>query len=114
MNSLYQGIVEQAQDAIIFADRGGVIRLWNRGAEVIFGWGAAEAIGRDLNLIVPPKFRPAHDEGFRHAVHAGTTRFDGRVMTTRAQHKWGSRLYVDMSFGLLKDEAGQVTGAFAI
>jgi len=114
MTPIHQGIVEQASDAIIYADRDGVIRLWNRGAEIVFGYAAAEALGQSLSLIIPPKYRQAHDHGFRHAVEAGVTRYDGRVMTTRAQHKWGSRLYVDMSFGLLKDEAGHVTGVFAI
>lgn len=113
-SELYRAIVEQAQDAIIFADREGVIRLWNRGAEIIFGFGAAEAIGRDLDLIVPQRFRRAHNEGFRHAIETGQVRHEGRVLTTRSQHKYGCRLYVDLSFGLLKDEAGRVTGAFAI
>jgi PAS domain S-box-containing protein len=47
-------------------------------------------------------------------METGQVRHDGRVLTTRSQHKYGSRLYVDLSFGLLKDEAGRVTGAFAI
>lgn len=111
---LHRAIVEQAQDAIIFADREGVIRLWNRGAEIIFGWGQTEAVGHNLSLIIPEKFRPAHDEGFRRAVQTGQVRHDGRVLTTRAQHKYGSRLYVDLSFGLLKDDNGIVTGVFAI
>jgi PAS domain S-box-containing protein len=111
---LHRAIVEQAQDAIILADREGVIVLWNRGAEIIFGWGAQEAIGQNLSLIIPAKFRRAHDEGFHRAVQAGQMRHDGRVMTTRAQHKWGCRLYVELSFGLLKDDNGIVTGVFAI
>ena len=112
--SLHRAIVEQAQDAIIFADRDGVIHLWNRGAEIIFGFAAAEALGQNLDRIVPEKLRRAHDDGYRHAMETGQVRHDGRVLTTRSQHKYGSRLYVDLSFGLLKDEAGQVTGAFAI
>ncbi len=112
-HDLHRAILEQAHDAVVFADREGVIRLWNRGAEIIFGYGAAEAIGQNLSLIIPEKFRHAHDEGYRHAVHSGQMRHDGRVMTTRAQNKYGSRLYVDLSFGLLKDEAGAVIGVFA-
>jgi PAS domain S-box-containing protein len=111
---LHRAIIEQAQDAVILADREGVILLWNRGAEIIFGWGAQEAIGQNLSLIIPEKYRHAHDEGYRRAVQTGQVRHDGRVMTTRAQHKWGCRLYVDMSFGLLKDDNGIVTGVFAI
>ena len=112
--SLHRAIIEQAQDAVIFADREGVIRLWNRGAEIIFGFAAEEAVGRSLDLIVPEKLRRAHNEGFRRAIETGQVRHDGRVLTTRSQHKYGCRLYVDLSFGLLKDEAGHVTGAFAI
>jgi PAS domain S-box-containing protein len=111
---LHQAIVEQSRDAIIFADREGVIRLWNRGAEIIFGYGAHEALGQRLSLIVPEKFRRAHDEGFRQAMEKGQLKHDGSVLTTRSQHKYGSQLYVDLSFGLLKDESGHVTGAFAM
>jgi PAS domain S-box-containing protein len=111
---LCRAIVARAQDAVIVADREGIIRLWNRGAEIIFGFGADEALGRNLDLIVPEKLRRAHNEGYRLAIETGQVRHDGRVLTTRSQHKWGSRLYVDLSFSLLKDEAGQVIGAFAI
>ncbi|HSH91150.1 MAG TPA: PAS domain S-box protein [Ramlibacter sp.] len=114
MGGLCRAIVEQAQDAIVFADREGVIRLWNRGAEIIFGFSAAEAVGQGLEIIVPEKFRQAHHEGFRKAVASGVTRYDGRVLTTRATNKFGSRLYVDMSFTLLKDATGSVSGVFAI
>lgn len=111
---LHQSIVEQSQDAIIFADRDGVIRLWNRGAEIIFGYRAQEALGSSLSLIIPEKLRRAHDEGYRLAMERGLRRHEGRVLTTRSQHKYGCRLYVDLSFGLLKDESGHVIGAFAI
>jgi PAS domain S-box-containing protein len=107
-------IVDRAQDAVIMADRDGIIRLWNRGAEIIFGFGEKEAVGRSLDLIVPDKFRRAHNEGYRLAMETGQIRHDGRVLTTRSQHKWGSRLYVDLSFGLLKDDAGKVIGSFAV
>jgi PAS domain S-box-containing protein len=43
--NLFQAIVEQAPDAIIFADRNGLIRIWNHGAETIFGHSAAEVLG---------------------------------------------------------------------
>lgn len=111
---MHRAIIEQTQDAVILSDREGTILLWNRGAEIIFGWGAQEAIGQNLSLIIPERFRHAHDEGYRRAVQSGQLRLDGRVMTTRAQHKFGCRLYVDLSFGLLKDDNGIVTGVFAI
>jgi PAS domain S-box-containing protein len=111
---LHQAIIEESHDAVIFADRNGIIRLWNRGAEIIFGYAPHAAIGCSLSLIIPERFRRAHDEGYRNAMESGLLRHEGRVFVTRAQHKHGSALYVDLSFGLLKDEAGQATGAFAI
>jgi PAS domain S-box-containing protein len=107
-------IVDQMEDAVVLADRNGVIRLWNRGAEVLFGFSAEDAIGAGLDLIVPDKFLRGHEEGFKRAVACGRLRTEGRVLTTRAKNKYGSRLYVDFTFGLLKSPSGEVLGVFAI
>ncbi len=112
--SIHRAIIEQAHDAVIFIDPEGLIRLWNKGAEIIFGYGAPEVMGRDIDVIIPERFRHAHGEGFRRALAAGSTRNNGRIMTTRASHKFVSHLYVDMSFGMLKDASGATIGAFAI
>lgn len=111
---LFKAIVEQAPDAIIFSDRDGVIRVWNRGAEVIFGYTAAEVLGESLDVIVPERFRAAHWAGFRRAVEAGQTKYGNRVLTTRSTHKNGSKLYVDMSFGLVRNDGGTILGALAV
>lgn len=107
-------IVDQMLDAVILADCDGIIRLWNRGAEIIFGFSEEEAVGAPLELIVPEKLRQAHEAGFRRAVASGHLRTHGEVLTTRARHKYGSRLYVDFSFGLLKNAAGELVGVFAV
>ncbi len=60
---IYSGICEEASDAILFADREGVIRFWNHGAETIFGYSAAEAIGQTLDLIIPEKLQHRHNDG---------------------------------------------------
>jgi PAS domain S-box-containing protein len=107
-------IIEGMQDAVIMADTQGVIRLWNRGAEILFGYTASEAVGAPLELIIPEKLRRAHDGGFSLAVSSGHLRSEGKVLTTRANGKDGARLYVDFSFGLLKDGNAEVVGVFAI
>jgi PAS domain S-box-containing protein len=111
---LFKAIVEQAPDGIIYADRDGAIRVWNRGAEVIFGHSAAEAIGKSLDIIIPERLQRAHWDGFRAAVDSGQTKYSNRVLTTRSVHKDGSKLYVDLSFGLVKDDTGAVAGVLAI
>jgi PAS domain S-box-containing protein len=112
--NLLQAIVEQAPDAIIFADRKGAIRVWNRGAETVFGYAAAEVLGGSLDVIIPERLRRAHWEGFRKAVDTGQTKYTGRVLTTRSVHKDGSKLYVDLSFGLIRNGAGAIAGALAV
>jgi PAS domain S-box-containing protein len=66
--TLGTNLIAHAPDAIILADCDGVIRLWNRAAEAMFGYGAAEAIGQTLDLIVPEPYRVAHWAGFSRAV----------------------------------------------
>lgn len=107
-------IVEQMHDAVIFVDPDGVVRLWNRAAETLFGFSAAETVGGSLDLIIPERFRAAHAHGFRQAVMSGQLKSAGRVLTTRANEKSGRRLYVDFSFGLVKGPEGELLGVFAV
>ena len=96
---LFEAIVEQTPDAIIFADCDGMIRVWNLGAETVFGFSAAEVIGSSLDVIIPERFRCAHREGFHRGIERGHTQHGGQVRTTRSIHKLGHTLYADLSFG---------------
>lgn len=114
LQSVGQRIIDARADAVIFADRDGLIRLWNRGAELIFGYASSEVEGRSLDLIIPERLRQAHWDAFNRCLETGRTQHTDRVLTTRSIHKNGARLYVDLSFGLVKDDADSVVGAFAI
>ena len=111
---LYQQIVEGAQDAIIFADREGIIRLWNSGAEAIFGYSAAEALGQTLDLIVPEKMRERHWEGYRKVMDTGVTRYGSDVLAVPALNKNDSRMSVEFTIVLLQDDTGKPQGTAAI
>lgn len=107
-------IVEQIADAVVFADRDGVIRLWNRGAEAVFGFAAGEVLGKSLDIIVPERLRAAHWAGFRRAIDSGRARHANQVRITRSLHQDGRKLYVELSFGVVIDAAGSVAGAVAV
>ncbi|HET6489603.1 MAG TPA: PAS domain S-box protein [Syntrophales bacterium] len=111
---VYRWIIEQATDAVIFADREGYIRIWNKGAESVFGYTADEALGQSLDIIIPEELRRRHWESYSKAVAAGKTRLGSRVLVTRGLHKDGSRLYVDLSFAVIVSDAGLAEGALAI
>lgn len=110
---MHESVVEQLPDALIFADRDGVIRMWNARAQALFGYAAAEALGQSLDLIIPERFRAAHWRGYRQAIAAGRTRLSGEAMLTRGSHKDGSKVYVELAFGIVKDASGAVLGAVA-
>ena len=107
-------IVEQTTDALIYSDADGVIRRWNAAAAALFGFTAQESIGQSLDLVIPEHLRAAHWTGFRKAVATGITRLAGRPTLTRAIRKGGNKLYVEMTFALVKDDAGRVVGTVAI
>ena len=111
---VYAALVEQASDAIIFADREGRVVVWNGGAERLFGLAAKDVIGARLDVIIPEPLRPAHWEAFDRAMASGTTRHDGRAMITRSMHSDGSKLYVAIGFALVKDASGAVVGSVAM
>jgi len=111
---LIRAVVEQAPDAIIVTDTEGAIRIWNDRARAIFGFSKTEAVAGGLDLIIPDNLRPAHWRGFQAAVAAGKAKSEGRSALTRAVHKDGHKLYVELSFGIVTDRAGSPLGALAI
>lgn len=112
---LCQRIVEGAPEAIVVADRDGVIRLWNAGAEAIFGYPAEEAVGQTLDLIVPERQRKAHWAGYREVMKTGVTRY-GReeLLKVPALTKDGSRISLEFSICLLQGAESEPVGAAAI
>ena len=111
---LDQWIVEQMSEAVVYADRQGVIGRWNSGAVAMFGYTAAEALGQNLDLMIPEHLRAAHWRGFDAAMVSGTMRLAGRPTLTRGLHKSGAKLYVEMSFSMVRDAEGQVLGSVAV
>ena len=111
---LFRLVVEQAPDGIIFADREGVIQIWNGAAAELFGYLPEEAVGRPLDIMVPEHLRQAHWEGFGKAVASGHTKHGTGALKTRATHKTGQKLFVSLAFSVVKDGEGKVIGAMAM
>lgn len=106
-------LVQQAPDAMIFAGRDGVIRVWNPAAERVFGFTAEAAIGQDLNIIIPEALRDRHWEGYDRALAAGDTKYRGQSLPTKALKADGSEIYVELSFAIVHGPSGDVIGAMA-
>jgi PAS domain S-box-containing protein len=107
-------ILDAVADALIYADRSGSIQRWNHASERLFGYSADEALGKNLELIIPEHLRSAHWNGFNAAITSGTMKLQGRPTLTRALHKGGRRLYIEMTFALVKGADGEVEGSVAM
>ena len=111
---LEQRIVAEAQDAIIYADREGTIRLWNGGAETVFGYAAEEALGQSLDLIIPERLRRRHWDGYHTVMATGETKYGRELLSVPAMRKDGTRISVEFSIAILRDEDGAIVGIAAI
>jgi PAS domain S-box-containing protein len=111
---LAQAIVEATPDAVLAVDTEGRILLWNAGAERIFGYTQQDALGATLDLIVPEKQREAHWTGFNAALAAGTTRYGSDLLAVPAMRKDGTRVSIEMTVALLRNEDGSPAGVAAV
>ncbi len=111
---LAERIIDQLADAVIYANRSGEIVRWNHASADIFGFTAEEALGERLDLIIPEHLRAPHWRGFNAAMTNGVMRLRGRPTLTRALHKSGRKLYVEMTFAIVKDNEGEVLGSVAM
>jgi PAS domain S-box-containing protein len=115
LDQICRQLVAQAPDAIVYADDHGLIRLWNAGAERIFGHSAAEALGQSLDLIIPENQRARHWAGFDRTLATGVTRYGvDSLLSVPAIRKDGSRLSVEFTILPFHGEAGQIVGMAAI
>ncbi len=115
VDRFYRTLVRDAPDAIIYADSQGVIAFWNKGAERIFGFSEAEAIGKSLDIIIPENLRQRHWDGFAKTLRTGKTRYGaGDVLAVPALRKDGSRISIEFTILPFSDQAGRILGMAAI
>ena len=111
---LHEIIVEKAPDAIMYADREGLIRLWNEGAQRIFGVAKVEALGRSLDLIIPERLQARHWQGYHQTMATGETRYGHQLLRVPALKGDGDQFSSEFSIVLVRDESGQPLGVAAI
>ncbi len=112
---LAEAILATRSDAIIEADSQGIIRFWNPGAERIFGFSHAEALGQSLDIIIPERLRKRHWDGFDYSMKSGQTRYgDGDILVVPAIRKDGSQISIEFTIIILRNKAGGILGIAAI
>jgi PAS domain S-box-containing protein len=103
-------IIESSDDAILAKDLNGVILSWNRGAERIFGYKAAEAVGKHISMLIPPHLLK-EEEFIMRRLRQG-----GRVshFETVRRRKDGSLVDISLTISPIHDATGRVVGASKI
>jgi PAS domain S-box-containing protein len=103
-------IVESSDDAIITKDLDGIVTSWNAAAERMFGYTAAEAVGRSILMVIPEELQEEEE-----AVLARVR--DGEQLDhydTIRQRKDGTRLFISLTVSPILDAKGRIVGASKI
>ena len=114
MENLFNQLVNNAPDAVLISDLEGIIRFWNSGAELMFGYTSAEAVGQPLDLIIPENLRGRHGEGYERVMASGETKYKTGLLSAPGIRKDGSRVSLEFSMVLLRDETGALKGCGSI
>lgn len=113
--ALGEALLASIAEAIVYCDRGGTIRLWNPGAERIFGFTESEALGQSLDIIIPQAQRARHWAGFERVMASGHSRYGaGEVMAVPALHRDGHRISVEFTIVPMRDGSGRMAGMAAV
>lgn len=108
-------VLRDIPDAVIYADREGIIRFWNAGAARIFGFSPDEAVGQSLDIIIPERLRQRHWDGYHRMMETGQTRHGpGEILSVPAQNKSGQALSIQFTVAPVRDQGGAVAGIVAV
>jgi len=107
-------LIHAMGDAVVVSNVDSKIILWNPAAEQMFGYTEAEALGKNLDIITPDRFRQRHWDGYHKSMETGTTKYGKQTLRVPAVHKDGHTLSIAFTVAMLYDEHQKVAGVAAI
>ena len=107
-------VLDAIGDALIVSDAAGNVVLWNAGAERLFGWTEAEAMGRRMDMIIPERLRQRHWEGYDKSMATGQTRYAHDVLRVPAVDKSGRALSISFTVFMLFGADGKVSACGSV
>ena len=114
-DTIAKAVLSTSSDAIIAADKEGIIRFWNPGAERLFGYAEHAAIGQSLDIIIPERLRERHWKGYHRVIKSGKSRYgQGEVLAVPGIKKDGVAISIEFTIVPLRDGAGELIGLAAI
>jgi len=110
LRALLAAIVESSEDGVVSKTLEGIITYWNRGAERLFGFTAAEMVGQSILKIIPSQLHPEEQDILGQLRHGQRIE---RYETVRL-HKSGRPLRISLTISPVRNAAGQIVGAAKI
>jgi len=107
----FRSLAQVAVDAIISADSNSKIVSWNKGAESIFGWTEDEAIGQELAMIIPERFREAHRRGIACFVQTNDPHVIGKTVELVGLCKDEKEIPIELSISIWQTNEGPLFGS---
>jgi len=102
----FQSLVESATDAIVVANGRGIIVSWNRAASRLFGYATDEVVGQALTVLMPTRYRQAHEKGLARIETTGEGRVMGSVVELHGLRKNGEEFPIELSLATWKTATG--------
>ncbi len=102
----FQSLVESATDAIVVANGRGIIVSWNRAASRLFGYETDEIVGQALTVLMPARYRQAHEKGLARIEATGEGRIIGSVVELHGLRKNGEEFPIELSLATWKTATG--------
>jgi two-component system, LuxR family, sensor kinase FixL len=99
---ILQTVYDTSPDAIIVIDESASIKSFNRTAEKMFGFSAAEVLEQNIKILMPPYFAEQHDRFVEHYLKTGERRIIGIGRIVTGQRKDGSTFPIELSIGEAK------------
>ena len=96
----FRSLVEAATDAIVLADHKGRILSWNQAAARLFGYANDEIQGHPLTMLMPQRYRAAHERGLARVQETGQSRLIGRLVELEGLRKDGSEFPIELSLAM--------------
>ncbi len=97
-----RSVLETASDAIVTMSADGRILSFNRSAEHIFGYTAAELIGKPVTVLMPERFREQHVAGLRQYLTTGEARVIGRTVELAGLRRDGDEFSLELSLAVVR------------
>ncbi|ADD68829.1 putative PAS/PAC sensor protein [Denitrovibrio acetiphilus DSM 12809] len=113
MTDFFKQMIEKTSDGIMYVSVDGTIQYWNRGCELIFGISAKQAIGENLDIIIPERHRERHWTGFNKTARTGESAYADKMLSVPALSASGEKLVIEFSMQMI-EEGGEVVGFSSI